>query len=344
MLTSFLLPQTIPFRMLETFTSESQVSRFIDDPATVRSFLEDVYTYLVKRKYFKLVRQMIDEKVPPLDGPVLVAPNAISETLLQMIVHPLKLINSCTGCSQQILGSFIEQIIAPEFSDPIKSFVLPCLANDPQFPFLHFIQYLGKTIYNNNNDESSGNSQMETDQMSATSHSTAPAITNTSCTVANDLYTSPFLLYALLCLDRLHLDRLAEIEYLAAYIRIIASMSANLNRLPRRSNRPGAVMLKSEDSSDSDSDDERTGYVLVTENCSQMEQECLLDIVARLNDMTRARLIVENIELHFLDDPEVLHCLCKICHHLMLYNRSAIIEYKCVISTYSGISCKIFYL
>lgn len=317
--------------MLETFTSESQVRLYIEDAITVRCFLEDIYTYLVKRKYFKLVRQMLDEKVPPLDGPVFVPPNAISQTLLQMIVHPLKLINSCTGCSQQILGSFIEQIIAPEFSDPIKSFVLPCLSNDPQFPFLHFIQYLGKTIYNNNNsnDESSGSSQMETDAMAATPHSvTSAAASKAPCIVTNNLYTSPFLLYALLTLDRLHFNRLAEIEYLAAYIRIIASMSANLNRLPRRSNRTGVVLPKSEDSSDSDSDDDRTIPVVATENCSQMEQECLLDIVARLNDMTRARLIVENIELNFLDDPEVLHCLCKICHHLMLYNRSAIFEYK----------------
>lgn len=96
-------------------------------------------------------------------------------------------------------------------------------------------------------------------------------------------------------------------------------------------------MLRSEDSSDSaDSDDDcrsSTFRMSGTDgnyvgSAARMEQECLLEVVERLNDMTRSRLIVDNIELHFLGVPEVLHCLCKICHHLMLYNRAAIFEYK----------------
>lgn len=317
------LSQTIPFRMLETFTSEHQVNRYIIDSSVVRTFLEDIYTYLVKRKYFKLVRQMLDEKVPPLDGTILHAPNSISETLLQMIVHPLKLVSTCPGCSQHILSSFIEQIIAPEFSEPIKYFVLPCLANDPQFPFLEFIKYLGRIIYSNTTEVSQAG-QMDID------HVTTPSIVISSTPTVNGntgMYTSSFLLNALLTLDRLHLDKLSEVEYLAVYIRIIASMSSNLNRLQRKTNnRSSTAVLKDEDSNDSgsDSDEDR----IAENNCTQVEMDALLEVVIQLNDMTRAKLIVENVELHFLEDPEVLHCLCKICHHLMLYNRVAIFEYK----------------
>lgn len=335
------LPQSIPFRMLETFTGETQLRRYIDDPVTVREFLEDIYAYLVRRRYFKLVRQMLDEKVPPLDGPVVHPPNSISATLLQMLMHPLKLVNSCTGCSQLILASFIEEILVPKFSEPIRSFVLPCLARDLQFPFLYFIQYLGRTIYNNHGGGGSGSGslggcsraeQMETDDISSTA-ATALAKATSSKDV---FYSSPYLLNALLTLDELYLCRMNEEEYLSAYIRIIASMLTCLNRLPRRAVRQGAALLKSEDSSDSaDSDDDERvmrssakGGGFDGDSSARMEQECLLEVVERLNDMTRARLIVDNIELHFLGVPEVLHCLCKICHHLMLYNRAAIFEYK----------------
>lgn len=308
--------------MLETFTSAKQVGHYISNEDIVRAFLEDVYGYLVQRNYFKLVRQMLDEKVPPLDGPVLTPPNAISETLLQMIVHPLKLLNSCTGtCSQLILSSFIEQIISPEFSEPIKSFVLPCLANDLQFPFLHFINYLDETI---SNVEAMDVDQSQQQQQDHVTSLNVKMIKKTS--QYNQMYSSSFLLNALLTLDQLHFDKLNDVKCLTSYIRIIASMSSNLNRLPRKENASGTSLPRSADSSDSDSDDDKE--MIDVSNCTYGETEILLDVVARLNDMNRARLIVDNLENNFLDNPEVLHCLCKICHHLMLYNRSAIFEYK----------------
>lgn len=304
--------------MLETFTSPTRVARYLTDENAVRAFLEDVYGYLVKRNYFKMVRQMLDDKVPPLDGPVLTPPNAISETLLQMIVHPLKLLNSCSGCSQLILSSFIEQIISPEFSDPIKSFVLPCLANDPQFPFLLFIKYLDETISNVEAMD------VDIQQQQQSSFSSTKTIQSTNKFI--QLYCSSYLLNALLTLDQLHFEKLNDVNYLASYIRIIASMSTNLNRLPRKDTTRSTAFIRSGDSSDSDSDDDRE--MIDISSCTYVETEVLQDVVARLNDMTRARLIVDNLEINFLNNPEILHCLCKICHHLMLYNRTAIFEYK----------------
>lgn len=282
--------------MLEIFSSEEQISRHIESYFFIRQFLEDVYSYLVKRKYFRLVCQMLEDKVPPLYGPVLNAPNSISDTLFQMILQPLKLVNSCTGCSKLILSSFTEQILAPIHSDPIKYFVIPCLVNHSTFPYLFLLKYLVEEICNSN---ANGQSNAQSND--------------------GNIMTS-FLLNAFLKLDQIHLNEIYNAEYLADYIRIISSLATNINKLPRKTDR---TVFRNEDSSDSDTDDHHK-----IDMESMEEMECLLEIVKMLNEQIRAQLIVDNVEEMFLENPIVLHALCKICHYLMMYHRSAIFDYK----------------
>lgn len=280
--------------MLEIFTSEEQLSKHLNDKIIVRGFLEATYTYLVKRNYFKLVRQMIDEKVPPLYEPIVLPPNALSDTLLQMVIQPLKLVNSLNGCSKQIILSFIESFMSAEFSDPIKFFVIPSLANNPTFPFMFLIKYLAEAIESVDMEELADPSGIHQGQTSI---------------------TTSYLLNALLKLDRLHQNELNNVEHLTDYIKIIASMSSTINRLPRRT---GPAVFKNDDSSDSDSDDSSTQ---VMDSVSVLEIEILLDVVAMLNDQNRSRLIIENIEEYFLTEPPILHCICKIAHHIMMYHQ-----------------------
>lgn len=281
--------QTIPFRMLEVFTSEEQIGLHIDSPLVVRSFLEDIYSYLVKRNYFQLVYQMLEEKVPPLDGISTVPPNAISDTLLQLIIQPLKLVNSCTGCSMLILSSFTEQILAPPFTEPIRFFIVPCLAAYDRFPYLYLVKYLASVL-------------------------------TTESSVNNSLMSSSFLLNGFMKLDRLHLEKVATVEYLGDYIRIISALSTNLNKLPRSVD---VTVFKNDESSDSDSDDKEMADLSET-----VERETLLEVVNMLNEPACARMIVDAVEQLYLDDVDILHSLCKICHQLMMYNRSAIFDHR----------------
>lgn len=279
--------------MLEIFTSEEQLSKHLADKSIIRGFLENTYTYLVKRNYFKLVRQMIDDKVPPLYEPILSPPNALSDTLLQMVTQPLKLVNSLNGCSKQIILSFIESFISTEFSDPIKFFVIPCLAINPTFPFIYMVKYLAEAIEIVDMEEPADSIGTPQGRYSI---------------------TTSYLLNALLKLDQQHQNELNNIEHLSDYIKIIASMSSTINRLPRRT---GPAVFKNDDSSDSDSEDNAQ----VMDSVPAQEIEILLDVVAMLNDQNRSRLIIENIEEYFLSEPPILHCICKIAHHIMMYHQ-----------------------
>lgn len=278
--------------MLEIFTSEEQLTKHLKDRTVVIAFLENVYSYLVKQNYFKLLRLIIDEKVPPLYEPVVSPPNALSDALLSLTMQPLKLVNSLNGCSKQIILAFIESFMACEFSDPIKYFVIPSLANNPTFPFIFLIKYLAETI----------------DCVDMESSETVGSMQKGNASI-----TTSYLLNALLKLDRLHQNQVNSVEHLADYIKIIASMSSTINRLPRRT---GPAVFKNDDSSDSDSEDTQT-----LESVSVQEIEILLEVVAMLNDHSRSRLIIENIEEYFLTEPPILHCVCKIAHHIMMYHQ-----------------------
>lgn len=397
------LSQTIPFRMLETFTSAEQVERHVPDSAVVRTYLDDVYAYLVRRDYFRLLRQMLDEKVPPLDGPVAVPPNVISDTLLQMLMQPLRLVgdaaeaatqsssgtgsSSSSDCNRLILASFVEHMLVPAYTDAVRSFVLPCLAASQQFPFVPLIGYLDAALAlqaqqeQQQHDQQSGDigdvERMETtDSTTPTSPFGQPAVdtgvAQASLSLAlssqrpiKPLSTSSFLLNAVLTLDKTHQQRLLlDAPLLAAYIRVIAAMSTHLSRLPASKRSAHAVHGRrqsllaaangaeywdahgavgggdddgndnaddndddmeddGDDEEDDDDYDERTGAAARLPRLSALETDVLLDVVYQLNDPMRTRLIAEHVEEMFLGEPDVLHCVCQICHHLMLYNRLA---------------------
>lgn len=378
------LSQTIPFRMLETFTSAEQVERHVPDTRVVRQFLDDIYAYMVRRDYFRLLRQMFDDKVPPLDGPVVTGPNAISNTLLQMLMQPLRLVaeaaaggGNSNDCNRLILASFVEHMLVPAYTDAVRSFVLPCLAASMQFPFVPLLGYLDEVLTQQAQqqyaDDGSSVEHMDVTMGSTTPTSPfdqsaggAPTRAETlrspkasRQTASKPLSTSSFLLNAVLTLDKTHQQRLLlDAPLLAAYIRVIAAMSSHLSRLPaskrsahvahgyRRHSLMAAAVngedywgvneaasahdagadadddddVDDEDDDGADEEDDETARLL---RPSALETDVLLDVVYQLNDPMHTRLIAEHVEEMFLGEPDVLHCVCQICHHLMLYNRLA---------------------
>lgn len=309
--------QAIPFRTLETFSSDEIVCKYITDADIRRQYLENVYRYLVKRKYFSLVRKLVAEKVPPLYEAIGSPPTPLSETLLQMVQHPLKLLTathrpstdtqaSLIGqeCATIILSSFVDEILVPACTPAIRFFVIPCLSRWPAFPFLHLLQHLHESL----GADGGAKQRQRTEQV----------------------FGSSPCFESVLLLDELHQSHIdGDIALVKHYIRIIGRFSNNLRRLEQRSRQSIFQHMDTDGTEDYDSDDDDSppaSYNPYTAILAD-ERDCLLNAITMLNADKRVRIIVEHNDC-FLDDDGTMHSLCRICHNLMLYHRAAVREYR----------------
>lgn len=336
------LSHGIPFRTLETFSSDEIVSRYIIDVHVRRAYLENVYRYLVKRKYFKLVRQLLEEKVPPLYDVVLSAPNSISDTLLQMIQHPLHLLSAgddlvvSADCATLILSSFVAEILVPEFTAPIQLFILPCLAQQSDFPFFHLLQYLSDLVHYHEmiiNNEQTSIHQSTNDRLhhpyQQQHHHQMAGIAGHNIINLKKLFNSSYLFKSILLLDQMSLEQIDKNDNCVRnYIKVLGLLSNNIRKLQHRSKqsifRQEDYAMEVDPDDDFDSDDEEQQH---KETISTVERECLQDVITLLNAPERAHLILDHND-DYLDDVSVLYSLCKICHNLMLYHRAAVFEYR----------------
>lgn len=341
------MSQGIPFRTLETFSSDDIVSKYITDVNVRRSYLESVYRYLVQRKYFKLVRQLLEEKVPPLYDVCQIPPNSISDTLLQMIQHPLRLMSGANRrsttidndqttnqsliseeCVTLILSSFVEEILAPEYTKPIRLFVIPCLANNTEFPFTHLLQYLSDLIETESAMQTKLMLAQQTNEYSISSDSLgSSSMARQSIKAVDSVFNSSFLFHSFVTLDQLQLERIKSDPICASnYANVLGSLSENVRKLQQRTlqqrSRQYDMEIEADDDIDSDEDDDRK-----IELISVDERDCLFEAITLLNDEKRVDLVLENID-GYLDNVQVLYSLCKICHNLMLYHRTAVFEFR----------------
>lgn len=133
--------QAIPLRMLETFTTVSAVQRHMQNEAELFKYLERVFGFLIARNYFLRLRQLLDEKCPPLDGETLHAPSPLADALLQLLLRPLAVARRASSGGQvspmsvAVFRNFIADILAKPHTDPVRYFLLPCLAESAEFPF-----------------------------------------------------------------------------------------------------------------------------------------------------------------------------------------------------------------
>lgn len=332
---------------METFSSDEIVSRYLTDINIRRAYLESVYRYLVQRKYFKLVRQLLEEKVPPLYDIVLSPPSSISDTLLQMIQHPLRLMSNvrrtdCNAigsssplisdeCVTLILSSFVNEILVPEYTKPIRLFVIPCLANNVEFPFSHLLHYLSDLV----KKQCVADQQHPTDPMLAHNNDYGTSGTNMilprqRIRTIDNVFNSSYVFHAILTLNRLHLEHMHGQGHhpIGDYINVLGNLSDNIRKLQQRSSnlllRQYDMEFEADDDSDTDVEIDRT-----IQSISMNERDCLTEVIAQLNDEKHVEVILNNIE-HHLDDVQVLYSLCKICHNLMLYHRTAVFDFQYV--------------
>jgi ubiquitin-protein ligase E3 C len=298
------LSPAIPFRILESFTDK----RHLEIHISKHHVFQKIFSYLIRQNYFRSVRLLIEEKIPELDEERVTPMNPVAETIMQLLLRPLKLVESANDeLSRLILGSFAYHILSLELLDAIRFFIIPALAEHDDFPFLILLNYLSHI--HRQQVELKNTILIDIDEQPTRKDRvpTQPAF-------------SSFLLYAILRLDHRHLARLHETEHLAHYIEVVAAMMGSLDALPKLSNE----WHRNDDSSDSEAEDNDDRDV---EMQVHGEREILLEIVRMLNDQRRVMLVIDQIE-YFLDKSDLVLCICQICHQLMTYNRLAVYEYK----------------
>uniref|UniRef100_A0A1B0FE55 Ubiquitin-protein ligase E3C n=1 Tax=Glossina morsitans morsitans TaxID=37546 RepID=A0A1B0FE55_GLOMM len=340
--------QAIPLRMLETFTAEASIERYIENDKLILIYLDCIFRFLVERDYYFRLRQMLEQKCPPLDGETLHPPNHFSEAIFQLMLRPLLLANRSSFFSfgETVYRSFSKHVLSSIYSEPIQYFIIPCLAECTEFPFEYLIKSLARWIPVEQAEEiSKDNDPTSTFGANFSVTLSGKCRTSISQTKTKDfakIFTC-FLLHSLLILDRKHLKSLHAKSLLGDYIKIIGHVSPMILRLPKCSlKRISHHANDIEDSSTEESDDEesistnqRTLQAMDVVNTStintalltESEKQNLLKCVEMLNDNQRVQTIADNIE-NYLKDDGVLQGLCEICHNLMIYNKTAIFDYK----------------
>ncbi|XP_061509954.1 ubiquitin-protein ligase E3C [Anopheles gambiae] len=326
---------TIPMRMLEIYSSNTYITKHIPPTGSsgqqyIQRYLVSIYSHLIERRYFRVVRQLIEEKLPAIDEDTTALANPIADALFEMLLRPLQLIDTEARdtLSRQILQSFTFNVLSPQLSDQVKHFVLPALGERTDFPYWTLVrhtadEYQGLLDYRSTilvdlttEDDDDGTAPMGSRPVGT------PKKARTTNRVQDErLRLTSSLLYSLLKLDERHVDETSTSkEHFRAYLKVVASMVDNITKLPRKTIR-SSINRPLDDSSDSDSDGE-DGPAL-----GPREAALLHAVIGMLNERRRVSFTVRLIDT-VLDDPLAVQHLCQICHQLMTYNRMAVYEYK----------------
>ncbi|XP_066601185.1 ubiquitin-protein ligase E3C [Prorops nasuta] len=135
----------IPLRALEVFTGREKTDKILRENSYL--YLENIFVYLMKYKYFDQLRKLVDEKVPPMLESSSVAPTPISKYLLDMIKRPLEIVyyaKKKDDFAILVLNELCRSILSPKLSDSIKMFIIPALASFKEFPYLKLIDCISK--------------------------------------------------------------------------------------------------------------------------------------------------------------------------------------------------------
>lgn len=282
--------QAIPLRILETYLWEEQLEKHTSHQS-VHEYLTDVYTYLIHRKYFHTLRDLIEKKCPPLDGVTSVPPNAMCAQLFQMLAHPLGIINAMSSQSDKsrhMILSLSEALFVPAYSEPVQCFVVPCLKAFSSLPYAALVQTLAAAIRDG---------------------------------VWSSQHLTTYMLHAFLTLDTQHLASIKSSQLFPQYIEVVAAISPRIDKLQMYRSPSHSVSHIDDDSSDEDEDEPTESREPIT----PLERNTLIEVVCMLNDQNRSNLFVEAID-DYLQDQNVLKNICQICHHLMFRHRVAILE------------------
>ncbi|XP_022110390.1 ubiquitin-protein ligase E3C-like [Acanthaster planci] len=142
------VPIALPLRMLEVFTEGTlyHQSGSLSD-MDVDLAVSDTLIYLVQNGYYRYIRALIDDRLPP----GIAYPNhpPLAETTLQMVYRPPRMVRRLQNQeanSKVVLHSLCKELFCPKFSEPIGSLLLPAVTDATHtFPVSKLLQAIVST-------------------------------------------------------------------------------------------------------------------------------------------------------------------------------------------------------
>lgn len=296
-------------RMIEIFTSFEALRQRTQpsiENGEIINFIKSIFLFMIDQNYYRNVRTMLNDKVcdTTYDEKTIKPKTEISKVILEMIWRPLKIVSELSDDSfnSKILTAFTEEILVRDPNYTITNFIIPSLAVIKDFPYVKLISRL-YDVYTNESDNLYNN--------------------------FGNVKFNGFLLNSILQFDTNFLDSVITNQCLHKYLIIIGSMSNCISKLPKpKENTRFSYVDDNEDSqSDSENEDEEEPPDVDYEMQSQFERLILLNIIKQLNEENRVNKIVKNID-SILHLPLVIQNICIIAHNLLIYNRSAIHDYR----------------
>ncbi|XP_033636657.1 ubiquitin-protein ligase E3C-like [Asterias rubens] len=276
------VPIAMPLRMLEVFTDERVFSQSESITETeISQAVRDILLYLVKQGYYRYLRALIDDRLPPgMEYPNI---PTLAKTALELVLRPTRLVKRLqeqTTSRNIVLCSLCKELLCLQFTEPINSFLLPAISQSPSaFPVTQLLQAIVST---------NQNTWLDVNHLG--------------------VEPTPWLLYSVMTLVKpllatLHNDDILRYLHL---IKLIFPM------LPGTSDRR---FHGNDDDSDSEDDmDVMENQVEGASSLFEIRDHCL----QTLNSADHVNWLLTAVSK---SDVSVLTALCSICHTLMVEHK-----------------------
>lgn len=298
--------------MLETFTSIESLEKNADrdfNRENIFKFVMKSFLSLVKHSYFKTMQCFLESRIPEYayESETTSPHNEVSRVALDMMNRPLNLLNSVDSeeVRRLVISYFISEILFDDIDGTTKNFIIPSMAINPQFPYVHFLRTIHSAL--------------------GQSTSLTPIEKRLAADVKKNTY-SVFLLYAVIKLSIQNFEAISEQNCADEYFLILGRL---LDSAVTKGNfKEEFNASNTEDTSDSDSDFEEE--MDVDEDPTTIRENSVLhQAVNLLNEGEQPEKFIKLIE-RILCGKNTVQSFCMIIYNMIILQRSSPVENRII--------------
>lgn len=128
------MPHASPLRLLQILMSPDSWKTKLSE-SNKQIFLLSLYSYLISKDYYNQVVHLMVTRVPDIYEPSPVAPTALADALLQLLLSPVSFALSLDESTllSSVIDELCQEIFGKASHTQISNYVIPCLASRENF-------------------------------------------------------------------------------------------------------------------------------------------------------------------------------------------------------------------